>query len=108
MEIQRYRDENGKIMNKPKYKEDIFLFHHCSNGLSSVTTRFLNAYVWPMLQIHNMNTMQIMNIVKKTKVKYNKKKGHLFALSDNICTLCGHSKFYVTNYNTPCPGKMAW
>ena len=55
MDIERFRDENGKIQNRAANKESEYLFTHCANGEAAVPTRVLNKHVIPMLFLHGVS-----------------------------------------------------
>jgi len=59
MIITRFRGRGTPrpILNKPKYKEDLFIFKHCANDKDEVSTREFNTIVEPLLFLYGISTI---------------------------------------------------
>lgn len=61
MELQKVRDEWGRIAIEAVNDSDVGLFRHCSNGRFRVWTKDYNKYVEPMLVIHGVTSIKIID-----------------------------------------------
>lgn len=69
MQIERYRTTDNRILNRVFNKKDEWLFIHCANGRSEVTTQVLNRHVAPMLFTHGVIMLEIVDNACKVKQK---------------------------------------
>ena len=61
MKIERFRDRDNRILNRAAKTKDQWLFEHCTNGSAAVTTRVLNESVTPMLFLHGIGVVDIVD-----------------------------------------------
>jgi hypothetical protein len=61
MKIERFRDRDNRILNRAADKKYEWLFTHCANGSCAVTTRLLNEHVTPMLFMHGVASVEIVD-----------------------------------------------
>jgi len=57
MKIKKFR-KGVNIFVRAADRESKFLFEHCANGESMVTTRFYNKHVEPLLFIHGVTIIE--------------------------------------------------
>jgi len=61
VKIERFRDKKNRIKNRAMSKSGKTLFSHCSNGSDEVSTKVLNAVVVPMLFVHGVSAVEIVD-----------------------------------------------
>ena len=61
MKIRRYKSNVHHLLNEPLDKKDINIFMHCSGGSIAVKTRVLNSEVIPMLFLHGIKSIEIVD-----------------------------------------------